>query len=360
MKCFNDYVVNVKVLKDNANNIKDKIGKDKKFCAVVKANAYGVGLQTVCKALTGIADFFACACVKEALCIRTFDKTTPIIILGYIDNCDFKIASNNNISISIGSLEQIKELDSLAKEKIKIHLQVNTGLNRFGFRSISNFKQALKIIENNENIILEGVYTHLATKQNDIAFMNKQLYQFLQYKNFIKEKNVLFHIANSYGIINSNKFHLDMVRAGFLLYGYTENSIGNKPVVSIKSHIISIHSVKKGDTIGYDRTYKCKSATRIAVVPIGYADGFCRRLSNNFDIIINNKKYPIVGRICMDVFMVDVGKDDISVGSSVILLGESKGNKITLNDYAEKIGTSPYEVICNFNYKSMNYIINNK
>ena len=360
MKSFNDYIVDVKVLKENANNIKNKIGNDKKLCAVVKANAYGVGLQTVCKALSGIADFFACACIKEALCIRTFDKSTPILILGYIDNCDLKIVADNNISISVGSLDQIKVLDRLSKEKIKIHLQVNTGLNRFGFRSISNFKQALKIIENNENIILEGVYSHLATKQNDISFMNKQLYRFLQYRNLIKNKNILFHIANSYGILNSNKFHLNMVRSGFLLYGYTQNSIGNKPIVTIKSHIISIQNVKKGDTIGYDRTYKCSKSTRIAVVPIGYADGFCRRLSNNFNVIINNKKYPIVGRICMDVFMVDIGKDDISVGNSVVLLGESKGNKITLDDYADKIDTSPYEVVCNFNYKRMNYIVNCK
>jgi alanine racemase len=153
---------------------------------------------------------------------------------------------------------------------------------------------------------------------------------------------------------------MDMVRPGFLLYGYTENNIGNKPILSIESQVISIINVKKNETVGYDRTFKTDKTTKVAIVPIGYADGFNRKLSNNFQILINDKKYCVVGRICMDVFMVDIGKDAVLVGDKVTILGKTKNQEITLNDHAERINTSPYDVICGFNYKRMNYISNNK
>jgi len=360
MKCFNDYIVDVVALRSNAQNIKNKIGKDKKFCAVVKANAYGHGLQTVCKALKDFADFFACACLKEALSIRVFDKTTSILILGHIDNDDFELASKNNISISIGSVDQINYLNEHVIEPIKIHLQVNTGMNRFGFRSLTEFNKALHIIEENNNLVLEGVYSHFSTKQNDVKFMYKQYFRFLQFKKFVKDKNVIFHLANSYGILHSDVFHFDMVRSGFLLYGHAQNNIGNKPILRITSKVISVLDCKKGDSIGYDRTYKLSKPTTIAVIPLGYADGFSRRLSNNFKVIINNKKYRVVGRICMDVFMVDVGKDNVNIGDCVIILGKSKSEEITLDDHAKNIDTSNYEVVCGFNYKRMNYVIKNK
>jgi len=356
MKCFNNYIVDIEVLKNNARNIKLKIGDNKKLCAVIKANAYGIGMQSVCKALYGIADFFACASIKEALGIRVFDKTTPILVLGYIDDSDLNVVADNNISISVGSLEQLQKYIRFATKKIKVHIQVNTGLNRFGFRSITCFKQALKLIDNNDNFVLEGVYSHFATKKNDIAFMKKQYLRFLQFKKNVYDPNVIMHISNSYGILESNKFYFDMVRSGFLLYGYTENNIGNKPIIQITSEIISMQKIKKGDTVGYDRTYTAKCNTQIAVIPIGYADGFNRRLSNNFSVIINNKKYPIIGRVCMDVFMVDVGKNQINIGDQVVLLGKMGKEEITLDDYANALNTSSYEVICNFNYKRMNYL----
>lgn len=357
MGCYNDYIVNIDVLKQNALNIKNRIGLNKKFCAVVKANAYGVGLYTVCKALYGIADFFACACLKEAMSIRVFDKSTKILILSPIDAKQLELIVNNNISISVGTLEQLTEINSVVSRKVNIHLQINTGLNRFGFRNITDFTKALKIISKNDNLNLEGVYSHFATKQNDIEFMNRQYLRFLQFKKYISDKNIIFHLANSYGTIKSDKYHFDMVRNGFLLYGFTSNDINNKPVINIHSKVINILNAKKGDTIGYDRTYKVTKNTQIAVIPVGYADGLSRKLSNNFKVIINNKKYPIVGMICMDVFMVDIGKDNVKIGDKVILLGKSKNEKISLTDYSNNLNTSPYEILCNFNYKRMNYII---
>ena len=254
MKCFNDYIVDTKILKSNAENIKNNIGPSCKFCAVVKANAYGIGLETVCKTLYGIADFFAVANIKEAMSIRVFDKKSKILILGYIDNNQIEVISNNNISISVGSVDQLQELSNI-NTPIKIHLQINTGLNRYGIRTINEYKQCIKLINNNNNLILEGVYSHFATKQNDVKFAYKQYLRFTQFKRIYVGDNIIYHIANSFATEYSKNFHMNMVRSGFLLYGYAKNNIGNKPVMSICSKIINIIPVRKGDSIGYDRTF---------------------------------------------------------------------------------------------------------
>jgi len=353
MKCFNDYIVDIDILKNNCWNIKKLIGKNVKFCAIVKADAYGLGCEAICKSLKGLADFFAVACLKEALKIREFDKTTKILILGVVSPKEYEICAENNISISIGTLEQLEKINN---EKLNIHLQVNTGLNRFGFRSLVEFKKALKLIDSKENVKLEGVYSHFATKEQDVKFINIQFFKFLQFKNLVKDKNVICHIANSFATLQNEKFHLEMVRNGFSLY-YGYKNIFNKPVLTIKSKVINITTIKKGDSIGYDRTYVATKKMKVAVISIGYADGFDRRLSNNFQVIINDKKCPVVGLVCMDVFMVDISDVNAQVGDEVILLGKSKNHQITLFDYAKSLNTSPYEVLLKFNHKRMNYII---
>ncbi len=357
MKCFNDYIVDTTTLRNNSKNIKNHIGNKCKLCAVVKANAYGIGLETVCRALYGITDFFAVANLKEALSIRVFDKKTPILILGYINNNDFDIVSSNNISISIGSYEQLEEL-VVSKIPNKIHIQINTGLNRFGIRTITEFKKCIKLLKSEPQVIVEGVYSHFATKTNDVKFVNRQYLRFNQFKKVEIDKRVIYHIANSFATNYSNKFHLDMVRTGFILYGYAKNNIGNKPVITIKSKIINITNVRRGDTVGYDRTFAVNKNMKIAVVPIGYADGLNRRLSNNFELIVNNKKCPIIGRVCMDVLMLDISNvEDAKIGTEVLVLGGCRGMQLTLQNYADNIGTSDYEVLCNFNYNRANYII---
>ena len=232
MKSFNDYIVDTNILKSNAKNIKNCIGSNCKLCAVVKANAYGIGLETVCKSLHGIADFFAVANLKEAMAIRVFDKRTKILILGYCDTSQTTLISKNNISISVGSYSQLVELSN-CKLNINIHLQINTGLNRYGIRSISEYKKCIKLIKETSFINLEGVYSHFATKQNDINFMYRQYIRFNQFKKIYVGDDIIYHIANSFATDYSSKFHLDMVRPGFLLYGYAKNNINNQPVMSI-------------------------------------------------------------------------------------------------------------------------------
>lgn len=356
MNCFNDFIVDLSKLRSNAVKVKEYIGDKCKFCAVVKANAYGVGIDAVCKGLRGVADFFAVACLKEALRIRRFDKTTPILILGYIGQNDYEIASRHNISISVGDFATLEYLVMHNQYKINIHIQVNTGLNRFGFRSISEFSKAIKMIDNNQYLNLEGVYSHFATKSRDVGFIKKQYLRFMQFKKKVSRDSVIFHISNSYAT-TLNKYCLDMVRVGYLLYGYEDKNLVLDNVLTVKSKIINILKVKRGDSIGYDRTFIAKKSMTIAVIPIGYADGYNRLLSNKGYVIHSEKKLHIVGLICMDVLMVDVTGQNVSIGDVVTLIGGSGESRVAISDLARLINMSPYEFMCNLNYKRMNYII---
>lgn len=360
MKSFSDFIIDSKILKQNAINIKNSLHTPAKFCAIVKADAYGLGAKAICQNLVGIADYFGVSNINEALEIRGFDKQTPILVLGVVSDDDMDACNDNNISISISNIEKLLEVVKFCKKNkriIKVHLQINTGLNRYGLNSASQFRKALKIIRLCRNITLEGIYSHFATKGQDVKFIQRQFKLFESYKNMIKTKGVIFHIASSFATLFDDRLHLDMVRNGFLLYGATPNGIGNSFILTIQSQIVSIMDVKPGETVGYDRLYKVTKPTKIAVVPLGYADGIDRRLSNNFSVLINGEFCQIIGNICMDVFMVDVSKINAKVCDKVVLLGNIGNKKITLFDYAEKLGTSPYEVLLKFRYRRMNYII---
>lgn len=355
MRSYTDFIVNVGIIKNNARQIKNTLSKDTKLCAVVKANAYGHGIEAVCKAVEEYADFFAVANFMEAVKIRLFNTSTKVLILGKVDKRDLDFCRRNNISISIGSLDEF-DMYGMSLDGVSIHLQVNTGLNRFGFRSITDFKKALYIISD-RSFVLEGVYSHFATKSNDKMFIKKQNYRFLQFKSVVKDANVIFHIANSFASTLGNCYRYDMVRTGFLMYGNMKNEYMCKPAVEIVSRVVNILDVRKGESIGYDRTFYATKSMKIAVVPVGYADGFNRGLSNNFSVIIGGRYCKIVGLICMDVFMVDVSDSDVSVGDIVTLLGTNAGKTITLHDYAKVLNTSPYAVLLGFNYRRMNYIV---
>ena len=358
MKSYTDFIVDISQIRANISNIKKYIGSNTKFCAVVKANAYSHGLISLSMQIADMVDYFAVACLKEAVTIRLYNKVTPILILSRVERSNLAWCRENRVSISISSLSQLKEYGDDCKG-VFLHLQVNTGLNRFGFRSLIEFKKTIEYIED-RGLLLEGVYSHFATKEDDKTFIKRQNFKFKQFKKLVKSDNVIFHIANSFATVSGENYKYDMVRNGFLMYGLCGEEIGNKPALEISSRIINITTVRKGETVGYDRTYKTDKAIRVAVVPVGYADGLDRRLSNNFSVLILGRRCNIVGLICMDVFMVDVSGLDVSIGDRVVLLGKDGDKEITISDYAKTLGISPYAVLLSFNYKRMNYILKNK
>lgn len=356
MKSFNDYVVDLGVIRNNILSVKRRLSPKTKYCAVVKADAYGLGVEVVCRNIADIVDFFAVANINEAMVIRSFNRVTSILILGHTDLKYMQMCADNDISVSISSFAELESIVINNHKKLKIHLQINTGLNRFGISGISEYKKCLNI--HNNNIVIEGVYSHFATKENDVRFINKQLYRFLQFKKVSKDRDIIFHIANSYASTHIYTSELDMVRNGFNIYAGSRLS-ESKLALSIKSKVVGLTHSKKHGTIGYDRTYTCTKPTSIAVVPLGYADGFDRRLSNNFKVIIGDSFCNVIGNVCMDVFLVDVTGKDVKIGDNVTILGSEKGNYITLSDYAKAMNTSPYDVLLGFKRKRMNYIAKN-
>lgn len=354
---FSDYILNISNLKYNLKAIKGKVGLGVKVCAMVKADAYGHGIKDVCKALKGV-DFFGVASVYEAMQIRKFDKYTNVLVVGasnleYVNWCAI-----NNVSIAISSIVELECIyERLVCSQLKVHIKVNTGLNRIGVSTIREYKQILRFIKLHSNILLEGVFTHFATKMDDLQFLLKQHSVFLKYVDLIDRDKVIVHCSNSFASIMFPCFSFDMVRCGFNLYGWQlDYGVEFKPVLNIESKIVFIQNVKKGSTIGYDRTYFAGRNMRVAIVPIGYADGLDRGLSNNFSLIVNNQKAKIVGNICMDVCMLDVTDVKCEVGDKVIVLGDYDG--IRPSDYALAISSSPYEVLLKFKYNRMNRIIN--
>lgn len=362
MENYCNYYVNISNLKYNILNIQRLLDKTTKFCAVVKADAYGVGLKNIVLGLRGLADYFAVAFIREAKRIRKIDKETNVLIFELINSeKNYIWCSENNIAVSIFSKNDALFLSKISfNNSIKVHLKVNTGLNRLGFNNVKEVKQAIKILSKNEKIKIEGVFTHFATKKNNLPYLKLQFLNFNKILNLVNYDFNIRHCSNSFATLNCKDCELDMVRVGFSMYGEQRNSdVKLLPVVKITTQILHIREIKKGDSVGYDRNFIANKKMRIGIMSIGYADGFDRRLSNNFKVLVNDKYCNIIGNVCMDVSFVDLTevKKNVFVGSEVVLLGKDKINCLYLCDYAKALNTSEYDILLKFNRKRMNEII---
>ncbi len=320
----------------------------KKYCpniiAMVKADAYGHGVKNVCNALFGKVKYFGVACLYEALQIRKFDKNTKILIVGFCEN--YLTAIKNNISFTIENIEDFENLLKIIKknkfylEKYKkianIHLKINTGMNRLGFKREEDFENLIKLYLRNElkNFInIEGVFTHFASKKT-IKF---QLNTFKNYINLIPSAiNPIIHIGGSIGKIEANFCKNIYLRVGIDLYTNPYN------VMSIESVVLKIQEVKNGDVVGYDFGYKAEKNEKIAIIPLGYADGINRKTSGSY-IQINSKSYRIVGNICMDMFFVLVD-DSVKRFDKVI---------INFKNWDKKCKTINYEILTSINHRRL-------
>ena len=340
MKYYTTFFINKTAILENIKQIKTNT-HNAKFCAMVKANAYGHDLKTICKILKNNVDFFGVANIIEAKTIRRFDKETKILVVGKTDKCDYKWCAKNNVSITISSFCDLPATNP--KLPLNIHIKIDTGLSRFGFTTKKEISYLLSKIKQMENLNIEGVFTHFATKENDVDFILKQ---YLKFKNItpLFNKLTIKHCANSFVSSHIPLLCCDMVRVGFSLY--ESASVACR----ISSKIINIKQIKKGDSVGYDRTFVAKKDMTIAVVQVGYADGLSRSLSNNFYLYLNGDYVKIIGNICMDICIIDITDTKAKLYDDVEILGKH----ITLGDYAEKLNTSKYEVMLRFNHARMN------
>lgn len=332
------FIVNLSEILDNLKNIKNSIPKATKVCAVVKANAYGFGMRKICFLLKSSVDYFAVARLGEFLKFKSYEINKPCLILSPLDAKDSSIAIKNNAEITISSDSDIDFINKMAVKyntTAKVHIKIDTGMNRFGLKSKEQFCYILDKIKCLPNVELVGVYTHLAEGTNTDSNL-KQSNLFDEYVEITKSYgfNPIFHFSNSYGYKCYDKVY-DMVRVGFSLYG--EKDISEHRFVSV---IKEVKHIKKGETIGYNRLFEAQNDMTIAVCEGGYADGVNFLWNLNGRVLINGEYARIVGRICMDSFMVDITNiKSANINSSVLIFGKSKEKYISPCDIASSCGT---------------------
>ncbi|MDK2865925.1 MAG: alanine racemase [Clostridiales bacterium] len=331
--------------------------------AVVKANGYGHGATKVAKIfLDHGADRLAVAILDEAIELRKAGYSVPILILGFtpIEQLDEVVLYD--LEQTIFSFESAQLLSNLAvaqKKKVKIHLKVDTGMGRIGFEPSENTIETIKRIAALPNIIIEGIFTHFAIADStDKSYTNAQFKLFENFFHQLNDQGIqipIKHCANSAAIIDLPEYHLDMVRAGIMLYSVTPTKemlreTHLEQVMTLKTRIAHIKTVEPGESISYGRTFIASRKTAIATLPIGYADGYPRGLSNKGSVLVKGMKAPIVGRICMDQCMIDVTDiDDVHVDDEVVLFGQQGESFIAIDELAATLGTINHEIICGIN-----------
>jgi len=343
--------IDLKALSHNLKIVRQKTG-NKRILAVVKANAYGHGAVEISKHL--VREGVSClgtAFKSEAIELRESGIKAPILVFFDRENIDEYF--QYNLTPVVFDLSTARELSKEAvrrKRRIAIHVKIDTGMGRVGF-AIDKALTEIPKIACLKNIELEGLMSHFSDADlEDKGFAALQLKRFLSLKSEFQQKKIGFkyhHIANSAAVLSMKNAHLNMVRPGIMLYGYGLSKDDNlRPVMSLKSKILLLKKVPVGTPISYGRTFITKRKSAIATIPVGYADGYSRRLSNNGEVIINGRKAPVVGRVCMDTIMVDATDiPNLTKDSGVILIGSQGKAKITAQDIADRIGTIPYEVL---------------
>ena len=358
----------------NTRNIKQLIG-NKDLIAVVKANCYGHGaIDIIPTLLENGASRFAVAMISEALEIRENKITAPIMILGFTPLYLGEELINNDIEQTVYDLDYARELSKIAlslNKKAKIHIAIDTGMGRIGFLPNEKSIDDITEIYSLEGIDVVGIFTHFSTSdEKDKEYSHQQFTKMMSVMDELQKRGVnipLKHVANSGAIIDLPNTYLDAVRAGIILYGYypsdevNKSNLALKPALTLKATITNVKTLEKDMYISYGRTFKTSDKTVVATIPVGYADGYIRKLGENGKVIIKDQFAPIIGRICMDQFMIDVTNiPDVKIGDEVILLGEKNNLKYNADDIAEKLGTINYEVTCMLKSRLPRVYIKNK
>ena len=340
----------------NFNEIKKQIPYDTYIMPVIKADAYGHGALTFANLLKGDADYFAVATVAEAVELRCNGIINPVLVLGHTFPEEQEEAVANDVILTVTSYDDAVSISAIAQSQKKealIHIAVDTGMGRIGFKPDEESIAIIEKIASLKNIKIDGVFTHFATADEaDKSFTKVQAERFF---NFVKELDAEYicHCGNSAAIMQHKSASFNMMRPGIILYGlYPSDEVDRsvldlKPVMELVSHVSFVKNIGKGDTVSYGRTFVADKQMRIATIPVGYADGYPRLLSNKGRVIINGEYAPIVGRICMDQFMVDVTDiENVKVGDKVILIGSHGDKTVGADEIARLTGTINYEVVC--------------
>ncbi|MFU0826848.1 MAG: Alanine racemase [Lachnoclostridium sp.] len=345
----------------NIVNTRKLLKSTTKIMAIIKSDAYGHGAVPVAKALDPLVDAFGIAILEEGIELRRAGITKPILILGYTPKEQFEELLHNNITPTIFQYSLAEELSKEAIKQNKtanIHIKLDTGMSRIGYSDKIESIEEIKKIASLEGIRIEGLFSHFAcADEKDKTSAKNQLRRYLAFVKKLEKEGITIpikHIANSAGIIDLPEAELDMVRSGISTYGlYPSDEVNKdrlklKPAMELKSHVSFVKEVDPGVGVSYGSTYVTTRKTKIATIPVGYGDGYPRCLSSKGRVLIHGKSAPIIGRICMDQFMVDVTDiANVNQGDSVTLIGKDGDEFISVEEVAEMAYSFNYEFICN-------------
>ena len=352
--------IDLKILADNYNKIKHHVAPAK-MMPVLKANAYGHGLVRVAQLMQELkSDYIGVAVLEEGILLRQNGINIPILVLGGILGNQIPLFLKHNLTITASSIEKLTQIDELAqqnKTKAKVHVKIDTGLERIGVHYY-NAEKFLDTAVKCRNVELEGIYSHFADSDNlDLSFTRLQLDRFNEALEYFEKQSIkipMRHISKSGSILQMPEANLDMVRPGLLLYGvYPSQEIPKtikvKQASTWKSLVVYFKVIKAGHTVGYGLTWRSDHNVRAVTIPVGYGDGYFRSMSHKAEVLLRGKRSPVVGRISMDQIVVNIENDSAYNGDEVILFGSDGTNKITVEELAEWAGTIPYEILTNIN-----------
>ena len=369
-------IIDLDAIAYNMTNIKSKVGKETGIIGIIKADAYGHGSVEISKViLENGADWLAVAVVDEGINLRKNGIAAPILLLGYTPELRLEDVVNNGFIQTVYTYETAKKLSDVAVRLGKtavIHIKIDTGMGRIGYRV--NEASADEIVKISElpNIEVNGMFTHFSTAdEKDKDYTLNQYKKFVQMDALLRERGLeipIKHAANSAAIMDFDNMMFNMVRPGIILYGaypseeVNKDNLSIKPAMSVKTHVSYVKEVNEGDYISYGRKYQAVGKRIIATIPVGYADGFIRAYSNGGKVLIKGECAPIVGRICMDQFMVDVTDiKDVQINDEVVLIGKQGNKEITVDFIASILDTINYEVFCTLSKRvPRQYIQNGK
>ena len=350
--------IDLNKLEHNFNCVRNKLPSDVKILGVIKANAYGHGAVEIGKFLDDKCDFFGVACIEEAVELKKAEIKTPILILGRVFPFDIETAVKYDVRIPIFSYEDAVVLSNEAVKQgknVPFHFCIDTGMSRIGFQVSEESADICKSITELPNIFAEGLFSHFATAdENDLSKAVEQRNKYKKFCKMLSDRKVeipIKHLNNSAGIMNFDEY-FDMCRMGIITYGlYPSDEVDKgildlEPIMSWHAKISHVKELEPNREISYGGTFKTDKITKVATVPVGYADGFPRCLSNKGRVIINGKYAKILGRVCMDQFMVDVSDIECNVNDEVVLFGTQKNAHISLEELSNSAYSFNYELPC--------------
>jgi len=352
--------VDLNAIKENYQKIKEYVGRCK-IMPILKANAYGHGLLRIAQLFEKLnADYLGVAVVEEGILLREMGINIPILVLGGVWGNQVPLFLKHNLTITASSIDKLNQIEDTAggmKVKAKVHLKIDTGMERIGVHYYSAEK-FLDAAYKCKNIEVEGIYSHFANSDaSDLIYAKLQLERFNEVLSYFEKRSIetpIRHFANSGAILQLPEANFDMVRPGIMLFGvYPTKEVNKiieiKPALTWKSLVVYFKVIKPNHPVGYDSTFTSDHNIRAVTIPVGYGDGYLRSMVRKAKVLIRGKKYPVIGTISMDMIVVNINEDEAFNGDEVILLGSDGKNSITCEELADWAGTNPYEILTNIN-----------